>query len=71
MNCIRAIKWLCVLSSNLPNRVLGLDRYRASARYPILSATGLPIPIPILEVIKKFKLQYTIVVLKVHIGCGD
>ena len=28
---------------------LGLDRYHAGARYPILSAAAVPIPIPILE----------------------
>jgi len=32
---------------NVYHKQLGLDRYRADAQYPILSATAKPIPIPI------------------------
>jgi len=38
-----------ILTVTLFTLLLGLDRYRAGARYPILSAAAAQIPIPILE----------------------
>jgi len=49
VSCKNMYKYLKVYFLGLPESKVGLDRYCAGARYPILSSAAIPIPISYLQ----------------------